>query len=64
MKYIHTKIIALLLVLVTSSAFSAIPLVEREALVKLYHATNGDQWGNHTNWLNEAGSESMHRWQL
>ena len=30
------------------------PGVDREALVALYHATNGDSWSDNSNWLSDA----------
>ena len=30
------------------------PMTDREVLEVLYHATNGPEWNNHTNWLSEA----------
>ena len=35
------------------------PDSDRETLVALYNATNGDQWRNITNWLSEA---PLHQW--
>jgi Leucine-rich repeat (LRR) protein len=40
-----------------SFAQGAIPTTEREALIKLYESTNGDNWTNKTSWLGELGTE-------
>jgi len=36
---------------------AAIPQTEREALIALYQATNGDGWTNKDGWLNAAGTD-------
>ena len=33
--------------------------VDREALVALYHATDGDNWEDNTNWLTDRSAERM-----
>ena len=36
------------------------PATDRAALVALYHATNGDNWGDNTNWLSNAPLDHWH----
>lgn len=38
-------------------SLAAIPLEEREALIALYWATDGENWGNSNGWLGPPGSE-------
>ena len=57
MKSPYFKTLTALLLLATNVAF-AIPPEEREALIKFYHATGGEQWTNfNSNWLGPVGSE-------
>ncbi len=46
-----------LVCLVASSVQAAVPAAERDALVALYNATNGQAWSDRTNWLGPAGTE-------
>jgi hypothetical protein len=39
------------------TAVAQIPQVERDALMALYNATDGDNWTVNTNWLGEVGTE-------
>ena len=34
-----------------------VPQVDRDALIALYNATNGDNWTNNTEWIGAAGTE-------
>ena len=36
------------------------PASDREALIRLYHATGGPNWTNNTNWLSEAPLDDWH----
>jgi len=38
-------------------SYSQIPQSEREALIALYYATNGDNWTNKTGWNGAVGTE-------
>ena len=51
------QFIALGALLLAASASAAIPSSEREALVSLYQATNGDAWTHRDNWLGAPGTE-------
>jgi Leucine-rich repeat (LRR) protein len=58
--YIHVQAIDLAgneSEIVTDSYNFGIPDQEREALIDLYHATDGDHWINHSQWLGEIGTE-------
>lgn len=46
-----------LLFILSSLLCGAIPATERAGLVALYQATNGNNWTNHTGWLDVAGTE-------
>ncbi len=41
----------------TQQAAAGIPAGERQALVALYDATDGANWGNHSNWNGPGGTE-------
>jgi hypothetical protein len=41
----------LLLLLLWLDFLYTVPLNQTEALMQFYHATNGQQWNNNTNWL-------------
>lgn len=43
--------------LLAASANAAVPSSERDALVSLYNATNGDSWTSRENWLGAPGTE-------
>ena len=45
------------LLLELSTAQAAIPQSEREALISLYNATNGDDWTNSDSWTGAPGTE-------
>ncbi len=49
--------LCLTLFLVSTVAFSQVSPTEREALIDLYHATDGDDWHRNDGWLGEPGSE-------
>ena len=46
--------------LACSSGPTGSPASDREALVALYHATNGADWSNNTNWLSPASIDEWH----
>ena len=46
--------------LACSSGPMGSPASDREALVALYHATNGADWSNNTNWLSPAPIDEWH----
>jgi hypothetical protein len=43
-------IIWLFIIALSGPLFSAIPQIEREALIALYNSTNGDNWTSKTGW--------------
>ena len=43
------KVICLLFLSLTASSFAAVPALEREVLLELYHSTNGYHWKNKWN---------------
>jgi hypothetical protein len=43
-------ILFLFIMVFTWQSFSAIPQIEREALIALYNSTNGDNWTNNSGW--------------
>jgi len=58
----RSKIVLLLAIaafclLNANPSYSQIPQSEREALIALYYATNGDNWTNKTGWNGIAGTE-------
>ena len=44
----------------TGSATAPTPGTDREALIALYHATDGPNWRNNTNWLSDAPVSEWH----
>ena len=55
---IHAAIFLLLIGLTMSgTAYSQVPVWERDALIALYTSTNGVNWTAKTGWLGEAGTE-------
>ena len=59
MKLLTLTAVSLLLIglAMSGTAYSQIPQSEREALIALYYATNGDNWTNKTDWNGAVGSE-------
>ena len=59
MKILTSAAVSLLLIGLTMSgtAYSQVPQIEREALIALYNATDGENWINNTGWLGDAGTE-------
>jgi hypothetical protein len=59
MKHLTLTAVSLLLIGLTMSgtAYSQVPAWEREALIAIYNATDGDNWSNKTGWLGDAGTE-------
>lgn len=51
------KWVALLTLVVCTSASASVPVSQRDALLGLYAGTNGDGWTNRTGWKGPAGSE-------
>lgn len=49
-KKVYSIVLIVMLVLFSISIFGAIPTQEREALISLYNATNGDNWTNNNGW--------------
>lgn len=47
----HTKTLILFLCLLSLRSYSQVPTQDSLALVSLYQATGGNQWTDHTNWL-------------
>ena len=50
LKFVGVLLSAFLLLSGLASAQEAIPTVERQALIALYHSTNGDGWTNNSGW--------------
>ena len=65
MKHLTLTAVSLLLIGLTmgGTAYSQVPVWEREALIALYNATDGDNWVNqwggaaNTGWLGDPGTE-------
>ena len=62
MKLLTSAALSLLLIGLTMSgtAYSQVPVWEREALIAFYNSTNGDNWtgaGLNQGWLGDAGTE-------
>ena len=59
MKHLTLTAVSLLLIGLTMSgtAYSQVPVWEREALIALYNSTNGINWKVNTGWLGAAGTE-------
>ena len=59
MKHLTLTAVSLLLIGLTMSgtAYSQVPVWEREALIAIYNATGGDNWSNNTGWNGAAGTE-------
>lgn len=47
----HTKTLIIILCLLSLRSYSQVPSQDSLALVSLYQATGGNQWTDHTNWL-------------
>jgi hypothetical protein len=41
----------------SGTAYSQVPVWEREALIALYNALDGENWERNTGWLGDAGTE-------
>ncbi len=56
---INRRILRCLLFLapICSTAIAQVPEIEREALIALYNATDGENWTNRTNWRNSIDSD-------
>ena len=54
----HIALFLLLIGLTMSgTAYSQVPVWEREALIALYNATDGDNWARNTGWNGAVGTE-------
>ena len=60
MKHLTLTAVSLLLIGLTTSgtAYSQVPVWEREALIAIYNALGGDNWGaSNAGWLGDVGTE-------
>ena len=57
LKFFSLLVVATCCLLYANLSYSQIPQSEREALIALYYASNGDNWTNKTGWNGAVGTE-------